>query len=158
MDQDSRFMRLALELAAKSGESREVPVGAVVAADGELIGQGRNSPIELCDPTAHAEILALREAAARKGNYRLTGATLYCTIEPCLMCLGAMLHARIERLVFAAPDPKVSTTARLAELKELGAVFNHDVEVRGGLLADEASELLLEFFRARRDRGAGDRE
>ena len=151
-------MRMALELAAQSRESREVPVGAVVAAAGDVIGRGRNSPIERCDPTAHAEILALREASARTGNYRLAGATLYCTVEPCLMCLGAMLHARIERLVFAAPDPKVSTTARLAELKELGAVFNHDVEVRGGLLADKASELLLEFFRARRNGGTADRE
>ena len=156
MDQDSRFMRMALGLAAQSRESKEVPVGAVVAAAGEVIGRGRNSPIELCDPTAHAEILALREAAARTGNYRLDGATLYCTVEPCLMCLGAMLHARIERLVFAAPDPKVSTTARLSALEELGAVFNHDVEVRGGLLADEASKLLVEFFRARRDGGETD--
>ena len=161
MDQDSRFMRMALELAAQSRAGGEVPVGAVVTVDGEAVGRGRNSSITLTDPTAHAEILALREAAARTGNYRLSGATLYCTIEPCLMCLGAMLHAQVGRLVFAASDPKVGATERLASLKDLGAVFNHDLEIQGGVLADEASALLRDFFRERRagaDGGAAEQE
>lgn len=150
MDQDCRFMRVALELAESSSAGGEVPVGAVVTIGGEVIGRGRNSPIELADPTAHAEILALREAARRTGNYRLSGATLYCTVEPCLMCLGAMIHARIDRLVFAASDPKVSATTGLESLRELGAVFNHDIEIEGGILADEASAQLVAFFRERR--------
>jgi len=144
-------MRIALALAEESAAGGEVPVGAVVAVDGEVIGRGRNSPIEQVDPTAHAEILALRAAAARTGNYRLAGATLYCTVEPCLMCLGAMLHARIGRLVYAASDPKVGATSRLATLRELGAVFNHDIEIEGGVLAGEASDQLLAFFRRRRE-------
>jgi tRNA(adenine34) deaminase len=148
-------MRIALELAEASDAAGEVPVGAVVTVGGEVIGRGRNSPIERADPTAHAEILALREAAARTGNYRLSGATLYCTVEPCLMCLGAMLHARVGRLVFAAADPKVGATTGLSALRELGAVFNHDIEIEGGVLADEASALLLAFFRRRRDGADG---
>ena len=143
-------MRSALELAKQARDSGEVPVGAIVVVGDETVGRGRNSPIALGDPTAHAEILALREAAARIGNYRLSGATLYCSVEPCLMCLGAMLHARIERLVYAAPDPKVSATAMLASLGDLGADFNHGFEIRGGVLAREASDLLVDFFRARR--------
>jgi tRNA(adenine34) deaminase len=150
LDQDLRLMRIALELAEASAAGGEVPVGAVVAVGGDVIGRGRNSPIEQVDPTAHAEILALRAAAARTGNYRLPGATLYCTVEPCLMCLGAMLHARIGRLVFAASDPKVGATSRLATLREFGAVFNHDIEIEGGVLAAEASDQLLAFFRRRR--------
>ena len=143
-------MRSALALAEQARESGEVPVGAIVVLGEETVGWGRNSPITLSDPTAHAEILALREAAARTGNYRLSGATLYCTVEPCLMCLGAMLHARIGRLVYGAPDPKVSATAMLASLGGLGAEFNHGFEIRGGVLAEEASGLLLDFFRERR--------
>jgi len=143
-------MRVALGLAEDSRARGEVPVGAVVTIGDEVVGRGRNSPIERADPTAHAEILALREAASRNGNYRLPGATLYCTVEPCLMCLGAMIHARIDRLVFAAHDPKVSATTRLDSLRELGAVFNHDIEIEGGVLADEASAQLVAFFRQRR--------
>lgn len=149
-------MRSALELAGQARDSGEVPVGAVVVLGDEAVGRGRNSPITLCDPTAHAEILALRDAAARVGNYRLTGATVYCTTEPCLMCLGAMLHARIGRLVYAAPDPKVGATAQLDALEGLGAVLNYGFEIRGGVLADEAAALLVDFFRERRtDSGRG---
>ncbi len=150
MDQDQRFMRSALELAGQARDSGEVPVGAVVVLGGEAVGRGRNSPITLSDPTAHAEILALRDAAARVGNYRLSGATVYCTVEPCLMCLGAMLHARIGRLVYGAADPKVGATAKLESLGDLGAAMNHDFEILGGILAAEASALLVDFFRGRR--------
>jgi tRNA(adenine34) deaminase len=156
MDQDARFMRMALDLAAQARDGGEVPVGAVVSVDGEPVGRGKNSPIASSDPTAHAEILALRDAAARVGNYRLSGAVLYSTIEPCLMCLGAMLHARIGRLVFGAADPKVGATARLARLEELGADFNHGFEIEGGVLADESSALLLEFFRGKRTASGDD--
>jgi tRNA(adenine34) deaminase len=149
-DQDRRFMRSALELARQARHGGEVPVGAVVVLGDETVGRGRNSPIALSDPTAHAEILALRDAAARSGNYRLPGAVLYCTVEPCLMCLGAMLHARIGRLVYGTADPKVGATGRLASLGDLGAVFNHAFEIEGGCLADESSRLLLDFFRERR--------
>ena len=143
-------MRSALELAARARSRGEVPVGAVVVLGDETIGRGSNAPIGLRDPTVHAEVLALREAAARVGNYRLTGATLYCTVEPCLMCLGAMLHARIGRLVYGAADPKVGATRVLAALDGLGAELNHGFEIREGVLADEASALLLDFFRERR--------
>lgn len=142
-------MRRALMLARRAGEGGEVPVGAVVVLDGRIVGQGFNRPIRALDPTAHAEVVALRSAAAQVGNYRLTGATLYVTIEPCTMCAGALVHARIERLVFGAREPKagaVVSTARLLEQPSL----NHRVQVEEGLLADEASALLREFFAARR--------
>jgi tRNA(adenine34) deaminase len=150
MDQDSRFMRRALGLAGQAGEKGEVPVGAVVVMDGEIAGEGCNSPIGLSDPTAHAEMLALRNAAARIGNYRLIGATLYCTVEPCLMCLGAMLHSRIARLVYGVADPKVGAVSRLTALMEDGAIFNHRFETVGGILAEKASAQLKEFFKERR--------
>ena len=148
---DERFMRRALELARQAAAEGEVPVGAVVVGnDGREIGAGRNEPIGLADPTAHAEMQALRAAARTLGNYRLAGATLYSTVEPCLMCLGALLHARVGRLVYGADDPKVSATRRLADLLERGAETNHRPVVESGLLAEEASELLQEFFRDRR--------
>jgi len=143
-------MRAALELARQARHRGEVPVGAVVVLGERTVGRGSNSPIAHHDPTAHAEILALREAAARVGNYRLTGATLYCTVEPCLMCLGAMLHARIGRLVYGAADPKVGAARMLTALDGFGAELNHGFEIREGVLADEASALLLDFFRERR--------
>jgi len=149
---DLQLMRLALDLAREAGRSGEVPVGAVVALDGTPIGQGRNSPISSADPTAHAEILALREAARRTGNYRITGATLYCTVEPCIMCLGAALHARIARLVYGARDPKVGAVRRLEAWGYDGAAFNHRFETVHGLLAEEASALLVDFFEERRDK------
>ena len=149
---DLQMMRLALDLAREAGRSGEVPVGAVVAVDDEPIGRGRNSPVATSDLTAHAEILALRDAARRVGNYRLAGATLYCTVEPCIMCLGAALHARIGRVVYGAPDPKVGAVGRLEALGRNGATFNHRFETCPGVLADEASALLVEFFDKRRER------
>ncbi|HXU12407.1 MAG TPA: tRNA adenosine(34) deaminase TadA [Candidatus Binatia bacterium] len=145
---DEAFMGAALRLARAAGRRREVPVGAVVVAGGRIAGRGRNRPIESSDPTAHAEIVALRRAARQARNYRLTGATLYVTLEPCLMCLGAMVHARIGRLVYGAPDPKVGATAWLSGQRARG--LNHRIEVKGGLRADECAALLKEFFRARR--------
>ena len=143
-------MRLALELARQAHRSGEVPVGAVVVIGDEVIATGQNCPVGTGDPTAHAEIVALRDAARRVGNYRLPGATLYCTVEPCLMCLGAALHARIDRLVYGAEDPKVRGTTRLDGMRESGARFNHRFEVTGGVLADESGELLQGFFSRRR--------
>jgi tRNA(adenine34) deaminase len=148
-----RHMRLALALARDARLAGEVPVGAVVvSADGDVIGRGCNASIGRTDPTAHAEVPALRDAALRTGNYRAPGATLYSTIEPCLMCLGAMLHARIGLLVYGAADARVGATDKLQRLRDVGADFNHRFEVRGGLLGQEAGELLLDFFRERRER------
>lgn len=145
---DQTFMAAALRLARAAGRRGEVPVGAVVVAGGRVVGRGRNRPIEATDPTAHAEITALRRAARQARNYRLTGATLYVTLEPCLMCLGAMVHARIGRLVFGAPDPKVGATAWLRGRR--AGRLNHRFAVRRGVRADECAALLREFFRARR--------
>jgi len=153
---DADLMFLALEQAEIAGRAGEVPVGAIVALDGETIGRGRNSPVGLNDPTGHAEILAMRDAAARLGNYRLTGATLVSTVEPCLMCLGAALHARIGRVVFGAADPKVGATGLIGRLEGEGAWLNHRFEVKGGVQATEASDLILEFFRNRRAGEAAD--
>lgn len=140
----------ALALARQAAEAGETPVGAVlVDPDGEILGRGRNSPIALCDPTAHAEILALREAAARLGNYRLTGTTLYVTLEPCVMCAGALVAARVARLVFGARDLRfggVRSKFRLADSE----LLNHRVEIAEGVLAVECLELLQGFFRERR--------
>lgn len=147
---DERFMQLALEEAVRAREAGEVPVGAVVVVGGEVVGRGHNSSLAMNDPTGHAEVLALRDAAARLGNYRLVGATLYCTVEPCLMCLGTAMHARIARVVYGAPDLKVGAIGRLESLRAAGADFNHRFEAVGGVLAEEASSLLVEFFRERR--------
>jgi len=130
-------MRRALELAARAEAEGEVPVGAVVVLDGEVIGEGWNRPIAARDPTAHAEIQALRAAAERTGNYRLTGATLYVTLEPCDMCVGAMFHARVARAVYGATDPKKQ-------------VLKNQVVLKGGALARECGEVLTRFFAARR--------
>ena len=143
-------MRHALELARKARRQGEVPVGSLILLDEEMVGEGHNASIARTDPTAHAEVVALRNAAQHVGNYRLVGATLYCTVEPCLMCLGAMMHARIGRLVFGATEGRVGATSRLEKLRGLGADFNHRFQTEGGLLADEASELLLDFFREQR--------
>ncbi len=143
-------MQHALRLAEHAGEHDEVPVGAVVVVDGEVVGEGWNQPISSCDPTAHAEVVALRDAAQRIGNYRLTGATLYVTLEPCLMCAGAMIHARVGRLVFGASDPKrgaVNSTAHAFETQGL----NHRVTFTGGVMASACAGRLHDFFRARRD-------
>jgi tRNA(adenine34) deaminase len=151
---DQRFMGLALELARASLQEGEVPVGALLVVDGRVVGRGRNRPIALSDPTAHAEIQALRDAGAKLGNYRLPGAVLYSTVEPCLMCLGAMLHARIGRLVYGAADPKIGAVARLRELRDSDTRFSHDIETLGGILAGPAARLLLDFFEERRSTGS----
>ncbi len=148
-DPDSHWMQHALHLAEQAAEQDEVPVGAVVVLDEEAVGEGWNQPISSCDPTAHAEIIALRDAARRTGNYRLTGATLYVTLEPCLMCAGAMIHARIGRLVFGASDPKrgaVNSTTHAFETQGL----NHRVTFTGGVMASACAGRLHDFFRARR--------
>ncbi|MBK9167995.1 MAG: tRNA adenosine(34) deaminase TadA [Bryobacterales bacterium] len=147
---DEDLMREALRLARQAGEAGEVPVGAVVAMEGEIIGSGRNAPIALHDPTAHAEIAALRAACRHVSNYRLPGATLCVTIEPCVMCAGALVHARIGRLVFGSRDLRfggVRSKFRLAD----SDLLNHSVEVVEGVLAADCVLLLQEFFRARRD-------
>jgi tRNA(adenine34) deaminase len=146
---DERLMRLALELAARAATSGEVPVGAIVVADGEVIGQGYNRPISAHDPTAHAEIQALREAAQRLGNYRLPGATLYVTLEPCVMCAGALMHARVARVVFGAADPKTGACGSVVDLFA-EARLNHHALVHGGILGEACGALLREFFASRR--------
>ncbi len=146
---DIHWMRHALALADRGEAQDEVPVGCVIVRDNILIGEGWNRPISSNDPTAHAEIVALRDAARRAGNYRLSGATLYVTLEPCLMCAGAMVHARVERLVFGASDPRrgaVNSTTHAFETQGL----NHRVEVFGGVLDNECAGRLQAFFRARR--------
>jgi len=148
-ERDSHWMQHALLLAEQAAEQDEVPVGAVVVLGEEAVGEGWNQPISSCDPTAHAEIIALRDAAQRIGNYRLTGATLYVTLEPCLMCAGAMIHARIGRLVFGASDPKrgaVNSTTHAFETQGL----NHRVTFTGAVMASACAGRLHDFFRARR--------
>ena len=142
-------MRQALALARQSGAGGEVPVGAVVVLDGECVGRGRNRPIASVDPTAHAEVEALRMAARAVGNYRLPGSVLYVTVEPCAMCAGALVHARIAHLVYGAPEPKSGAVASTIRLLESPGV-NHRVEVTAGVLADECAQLLTDFFAARR--------
>ncbi len=144
------FMSLAIEEAKRAYARGEVPVGAVlVNGDGKIVSRAYNSPISVCDPTAHAEILVLREAAKAIGNYRLPGTTLYVTLEPCAMCLGAMVHARIRMLVFGASDPKSGVLGGAVDLTK-AAPFNHYIEVVGGVLEVESTELLTTFFRERR--------
>ena len=149
MHRDEQFMRLALAEAQKAMEAGEVPVGAVVVRGGEVIASAHNAPVGLSDPSAHAEILALRRAAAAAGNYRLAGTTLYVTIEPCLMCAGAIVHARVSRLVFGATDPKGGAAVSLYRVLEDDRL-NHRVEVAGGVLAAECGEILSRFFREKR--------
>ncbi len=146
---DQSLLRLAIELAREAENAGEVPIGAVVARDGVVVGRGRNSPIKLNDPSAHAEILALRDAASTLGNYRLEAATLYCTLEPCVMCAGALVNARIKRLVFGTRDLRfggVRSKFRLADAD----VLNHRVEIEEGVLGAECAELLEAFFRGKR--------
>lgn len=147
---DASFMDRALAEAAAAAEEGEVPVGAVVVAGEEVVGVAHNRPIAANDPTAHAEILALRAAAARRGNYRLTDCDLYVTLEPCAMCVGALVHARIRRLVYAAADPKGGAVASYLRLLE-SPHWNHRVEVTAGVLAEESAALLQRFFALRRD-------
>ena len=142
-------MQHALMLAQNAERLGEVPVGAVLVRDGEIIGQGFNAPISRHDPTAHAEVLALRDAAVRARNYRLDNTTLYVTLEPCTMCVGALVHARVTRVVFAAAEPKAGSLVSARRQLESG-YYNHVFVFEGGLLADEASTMLSDFFRRRR--------
>ena len=146
---DEAFMREALELARQAGGAGEVPVGAVVVKEGTVIGRGYNRPIASRDPTAHAEMGALREAAVRVGNYRLTGCELYVTLEPCAMCAGAIMHARIRRLVYGARDPKTGACGGVTDLFA-DARLNHHTAVAGGILEEPCGALLRELFAARR--------
>ena len=144
-------MAHALALARAADERGEVPVGAVVVCDGAIVGRGGNAPIAGSDPTAHAEIAALREAAAAMGNYRLRGCALYVTLEPCAMCAGAIIHARLARLVFGAHDPKTGACGSVIDLFA-ETKLNHHTRVTGGVAADECASLLTQFFSARRQR------
>jgi tRNA(adenine34) deaminase len=146
---DLEFMRAALALAQDGRRAGEVPVGAVVVADGTIVGRGFNAPISRRDPTGHAEIAALREAAQALGNYRLPGCDLYVTLEPCAMCAGAILHARIRRLVFGARDPKTGACGSVVDLFA-DARLNHHTTVTGGVLAEDCGALLSAFFAERR--------
>ena len=149
MNRDEFYMARALELAAEAGAADEVPVGALVVQGDTVIGEGYNQPISSCDPTAHAEIVALRQAAARLGNYRLTGCDLYVTIEPCTMCVGAMIHARIRRIIFGAPEPRAG--ALTSQLKLLDqSHFNHSIDWVGGVLEQPCGALIKNFFKSRR--------
>jgi tRNA(adenine34) deaminase len=147
--QDALFMQQALEQARHAWALGEVPVGAVVVKDGVVIATGYNQPIGKHDPTAHAEIMALRAAATILGNYRLPGCELYVTLEPCVMCSGAMMHARLARVVFGAPDPKTGACGSILNLFEQNQL-NHHTQITGGVLAEECSSLLKEFFAERR--------
>jgi tRNA(adenine34) deaminase len=150
------FMRAALVEAARAAALDEVPIGAVIVHDGAIVGAGFNQPISAHDPTAHAEIVALRAAAARIGNYRLTGATMYVTVEPCLMCVGAMVHARIALVVFGAAEPKAGAIVSMTAAHQLPGL-NHRLETLGGVLESDCRTLLQEFFKSRRsDRRNGE--
>ena len=148
-DRDAFFMGVALDEARRAGSAAEVPVGAVVVRAGEVIGRGHNTPIGALDPTAHAEVVALRAAARAAGNYRLAGATLYATMEPCAMCCGAALQARVARVVYGAADPRAGAAESLYRLLD-DARLNHRAEVRGGVRGAESAALLREFFESRR--------
>lgn len=149
LDSNEVWMQRALELAARAEAEGEVPVGALVVLNGEIIGQGWNQPIRSHDPTAHAEIMALRAAAARQKNYRLTDTTLYVTLEPCAMCAGAIVHARVARVVYGATDPKAGAAGSVFNLLASPSL-NHRAQVVGGVLAEECGEMLRIFFGARR--------
>ena len=146
---DETFMREALALAAQAAQAGEVPVGAVVVREGRIIGRGYNRPITSSDPTAHAEIVALREAAAAEGNYRLPGCELYVTLEPCAMCVGAMVHARIARVLYGAADHKTGACGSIVDLPAI-AHWNHHGVFTGGILAAECGDTLRRFFAERR--------
>lgn len=148
-DADQGFMAQALALAQEGASHNEVPVGAVVVRDGEVIGRGYNQPISCHDPTAHAEVMALRDAAAQVGNYRLPGVTLYVTVEPCAMCAGAIQHARVARVVYATREPKTGACGSVVDLFAEPRL-NHHAHIEGGLMADESAALIAAFFQRRR--------
>ena len=149
MQRDEHFMRRALELAQQAWDHGEVPVGAVVVLNDQIVGEGWNQPITQKDPTAHAEVMALRAAGQTLGNYRMPGATLYVSIEPCTMCTGAIMHSRVERLVYGAPEPKAGCIHSQGQLLTQ-PYWNHSLLVTGGVLEDTARELIQAFFKARR--------
>jgi tRNA(adenine34) deaminase len=149
MEADEQFMDLALNEAEKAMAAGEVPVGAVVVSAGTVVGRGYNRPISASDPTAHAEMFAIREAARTLGNYRLPEVTLYCTVEPCIMCAGAMVHARISRLVFGTPDPKAGAAGSIYNVLT-DPRLNHRVEVISGICEDRCTAILRTFFASRR--------
>ncbi|MDQ2075361.1 tRNA adenosine(34) deaminase TadA [Marinimicrobium sp. ABcell2] len=149
-EQDDYWMRRALALAEQGREQGEVPVGAVLVRDGEVLGEGWNQPIGCSDPTAHAEIIALRQAASRLNNYRLPGSSLYVTLEPCTMCVGAMIHARVERLIYGTTEPKAGVVESQSRLLEQD-FYNHRLSVTSGVLAQQCRQQLTSFFRERRE-------
>ena len=151
MEPHDTHMRAALDEARRAFDAGEVPVGAVVVLDGEIVGRGFNQPISAKDPTAHAEVVALRAAARSLGNYRMGGTTLYVTIEPCLMCVGAMVHARVGTLVFGATEPKAGAVVSACRAHELPSL-NHRIEVVSGVLDEECRAIIQEFFKTRRGR------
>ncbi|MGD8931986.1 MAG: tRNA adenosine(34) deaminase TadA [Chromatiales bacterium] len=155
-DQDTHFMQQALTLAKRAEAAGEVPVGALLVRRGRVIGEGWNCPIATHDPTAHAEIMALRVAGRREGNYRLPNSTLYVTLEPCPMCAGAIVHARVKRVVYAAADPRSGAAGSVFDLLPSDQRFNHRVAVEGGCLEEAAAEKIRAFFRTRRESGKGD--
>lgn len=146
---DEHYMRLALDEAQSALSSGEVPVGAVLVRDGLVLASGHNGPIAQSDPTAHAEIVVMRAGARKIDNYRLAGTVLYVTIEPCVMCLGALMHARVERLVYGAADPRVGAAGTVFDLAR-DSRFNHRLEVTGGVLEDDCRSIIQEFFKNRR--------
>lgn len=147
---DSHFLSLAYNLAERAAEAGEVPVGAVLVKDGVVIGEGWNQPISAHDATAHAEIMALRSAGINEQNYRLPGTTLYVTLEPCPMCAGAIVHARVSHVVYGAADPRSGAAGSVFDLLPSDNRFNHRTSVEGGVMAQQCGDLLREFFRARR--------
>jgi tRNA(adenine34) deaminase len=146
---DQQYMRMAIEQAQLAAQSGEVPVGAVLVKDGQVISKAFNKPIANHDPSAHAEMLALREAALAEENYRLPGSTLYVTLEPCAMCSGVMLHARIDRVVYGAPDPKTGAAGSVLDVFASKQI-NHQTSVEGGIMSEECGQLLRDFFKGRR--------
>lgn len=148
-DADLNWMHHAIELAKRGSQEDEVPVGAVIVQDGKIIGEGWNQPIGRHDPSAHAEIMALRSAGATINNYRLLNTTLYVTLEPCVMCAGAIIHARVGRVVYGATDPKAGAAGSVVDIFA-NRKINHHVSVEGGLLAEECGNLLTQYFKAKR--------
>jgi tRNA(adenine34) deaminase len=146
---DLQYMRMAIEQAQLAAQAGEVPVGAILVKDGQVISKAFNKPIATHDPSAHAEMLALREAALAEQNYRIPGSTLYVTLEPCAMCSGAMLHARVDRVVYGAPDPKTGAAGSVLDLFSSKQI-NHQTSVEGGIMSEECGQLLREFFKGRR--------
>ncbi|NKN33035.1 tRNA adenosine(34) deaminase TadA [Marichromatium bheemlicum] len=155
---DHHWMRHALRLAERAADAGEVPVGAVLVRAGQCVGEGWNRPIAAHDPSAHAEIQALRDAGTRLTNYRLPETTLYVTLEPCVMCAGAIVHARVGAVVYGATDPKAGACGSVFDLLPSDARFNHRTECRGGVLAEPCGDLLRDFFRARRQASRAARE